>query len=216
MHDDVVARLQNWIIQEIQERDYGVDRPLTVRDLYEQVAPYHAVRSRLQVGLNADYEHALLRLLAAEDGLITVETEDVRERLRRELEEAYPDVAIVRRFPDAPVRISPLSRAASPVAPPPVSDDGMPRQETTTPEPDPPVPTQEEPLAPPVSTEEEPLAPPAGADCSLCGKGLPVGCDVLFCPFCGRDQRLRQCRQCQELVERDWRYCVRCGHETDA
>ena len=53
----------------------------------------------------------------------------------------------------------------------------------------------------------------AGADCAVCGDGLPAGRRVRFCPHCGGDQRLRPCPRCEAVLEREWRYCIRCGHE---
>jgi hypothetical protein len=48
--------------------------------------------------LNADYEHALLRLLAGEGDLARIEPREVRDKLRLELESPNPNVGIFRRL----------------------------------------------------------------------------------------------------------------------
>jgi hypothetical protein len=48
--------------------------------------------------MNADYEHALLRLLAGEGDLARIEPREVRDKLRLELESANPDVGLYRNY----------------------------------------------------------------------------------------------------------------------
>jgi hypothetical protein len=213
MIDEVVDRLQRCIVEELSERGHEPDRPVTVAELYEDIVPYRAVRSRLEVELNADYEHALLRLLAGEGDLLRLDQEDVRQELARELLEPYPTVGIFRKFSTSDVWVR---LTAPPVSPGVRPDDApmgeapepAPRDETPTPVPAPPAAP-----APDPSADRPPVQDRAAdaARCAFCDGALPTTPDARFCPFCGRDQRLRPCPQCDGTLEPGWRYCVRCG-----
>lgn len=155
------------------------------------------------------------------------------ERLARVVSEGIP--APVRRSPGVPSR---PSMPAVPPAPPPAASVVTP---ATPPAPPPPPvpPPAPEPLAgdelpldalrlsmpeldemvarhianppPPVA----PLGPPrrisGGSRCGFCGGILPPGRAVNFCPFCGQNQILTRCPDCQAEVEIGWRHCVNCG-----
>ncbi len=60
-----------------------------------------------------------------------------------------------------------------------------------------------------------PIGPPrrisGGSRCGFCGGSLPPGRAVNFCPFCGQNQVLTRCPDCQAEVEIGWRHCVNCG-----
>jgi hypothetical protein len=128
--DAVVARLHARLVRELRDRRHDPARPLQISDLYEDVVPYRAVRAVLDVELNADYEHALLRLLAGENGLLELESDEVRQVLSSELAQPDPSVSVFRRFGSSLVRVnlppipddvapSPFrSPAAAPVAQP--------------------------------------------------------------------------------------------------
>lgn len=47
--------------------------------------------------------------------------------------------------------------------------------------------------------------------CLHCGAELPPARKVLFCPFCGHDQRMIECRSCGAELENDWKFCISCG-----
>jgi len=47
--------------------------------------------------------------------------------------------------------------------------------------------------------------------CLHCGEELPPARKVLFCPFCGHDQRTIECRSCGAELENDWKFCPSCG-----
>lgn len=64
---------------------------------------------------------------------------------------------------------------------------------------------------PPVAPIEAPRRVSGGSRCGFCGGPLPLGRAVNFCPFCGQNQVLTQCPQCQAEVEIGWRHCVNCG-----
>lgn len=107
MLDPVVARLHGCLVEAVRRR--GVEpwaAPLKVSEIYEELVPYREVRGRLGVDLNADYEHALLRLLAGEGGLLRLEPEAAREELRQEAESPYPFVGSYRKFSASDVWIT--------------------------------------------------------------------------------------------------------------
>lgn len=105
MTDEVVTRLYRALVEELRRRDHPEDQPVTVSELYQTLIPYAAVRSAIGVELNADYEHALLRLLAGERDLLRLEPLTAREELRREVEAPYPFVGLFRKFSGSQVRV---------------------------------------------------------------------------------------------------------------
>lgn len=232
MTDEVVTRLYQCLARELQARGHAAEDALKVSDIYEDLAPYQAVRTALGVDLNADYEHALLRLLAGERGLLRLESEEARDELRGEVEAPYPNVGLFRKFAACDVRVTLLADAAT-------SESHGPRANETV---STPVPLRDQPGAGPdgiplrVGRRGGPMparspAPVhivrdaesgpdsverlthAGVDCVFCEEHLPAGRRVRFCPHCGGDQRLRPCPRCEAVLERGWRYCISCGHE---
>lgn len=265
MNDEVVTRLYRCLVEELRRRGHSEEEPVLVSDLYQDLVPYRAVRSALGVELNADYEHALLRLLAGERDLLRLDPPEARDELRREVETAYPFVGLFRKFSASSVRVS-MSEEPAPIgeAPDPAADReaktspagrqgrseqpeleleparqpggaGAPRAPVSGPRiaakggrrpaAPPPVPARRGgsaplPAAAPVHIHRDAPAPDpterlthAGADCVFCGEDLPTGRRIRFCPYCGGDQRLRPCPRCEAVLEREWRYCISCGHE---
>lgn len=110
MSDVVVDRLRRCLIGALESAGHDSDRPLKVAAIYQDLIPYGAVRSEIGVELNADYEHALLRLLAGEGGMLRVEQAEAREALRKEVDEPYPFVGLYRKFAGCDVRVESLDR----------------------------------------------------------------------------------------------------------
>ncbi|MFW6079856.1 MAG: double zinc ribbon domain-containing protein [Gemmatimonadota bacterium] len=104
--DAVVDKLYRCLVDAVREQrpDAGA-RPVTVAEIYQDLVPYRSVRDALGVGLNADYEHAVLRLLAGVGGHAHIEPPEVCEELRRELDSPNPNVALFREFAACDVRI---------------------------------------------------------------------------------------------------------------
>jgi hypothetical protein len=254
MTDDIVDRLYRAIVDELRGRGHEPARPLKVSELYQTLVPYTAVRSALGVELNADYEYALLRLLAGEKGLLRLEPKQAREELRREVDAPYPSVGAFRKFSasDVWVRLPEPGQQAEPEPEQTSADESasapvMERPASTRS--DPPAPHAASPdsasdslvsgaepvrmrsgggagganAAPargPVKLHKSAPEQPArerlaraGAACVFCSEELPTGRRVRFCPHCGGDQRLQPCPRCQAVLEREWRYCISCGHE---
>ncbi len=96
---DTVARLHRCLVDAIRrDRPDRIGQPITVAQIYQELIPYRAVRAEIGVELIADYEHALLRLLAGEGGYARLEPDEVRETLSRELGSPNPDVTAFRDY----------------------------------------------------------------------------------------------------------------------
>ena len=181
MTDPVVALYQA-LVEELRRRGHSLTRSVTVAELYQDLVPYRKVRSRLGVELNADYEHAMLRLLAGEHDLLRLEPEEAREELRQEASAAYPAVGLFRKFSASRVWV------ATPEAGVAATSESEP---------------------PPPAAAPDTGSRPAHGSCPACGGALP-GRPIRFCPHCGEDQAGR-CPSCGAAVEARWRYCVQCG-----
>lgn len=234
MTDEVVTKLYRALVEELQRRDHPEDEPVTVSELHQTLIPYAAVRSAIGVELNADYEHALLRLLAGERNLLRLEPRTAREELRREVDAPYPVVELYRKFSGSQVwvkrtGVQESSRQKPPAPPAPggaaehgagdgqspriVAEVETPRIRTGGAEPAPERPPIQ--LHPAAKSSAERTVH-ATAACGFCGEDLPAGRRARFCPYCGGDQRLRPCPRCEAVLERDWRHCISCGHEVGA
>jgi len=238
--DDVVSRLHRALVAALHERGHSpAERPVTVAEIYQELVPYRAVRDYLGVELNADYEHALLRLLAGEGDRVRLEPVTAREELRAELEAPDPYVGIYRKFAACDAWVVDLGEDDAPVATARMDVDAIGAAATSgTPPAAPPArPRVEDAHAAVagrgagVSADTVPgaagAAPGIGADpgaarsgatgvaCAFCKETLPQDRTVRFCPFCGMDQRRRPCAGCGEVLEPAWRFCIACGVPVD-
>lgn len=202
---------------------FNASAPVTVAEIYQEIVPYREVRERLGVELNADYEQALLELLAGEGGLLRLEPASAREELRQELRSPNPYVGLYRKFAACDVWIEgpvPAPEQEEEAAPEPAARPSAPATGA------PPVPPATSPAAAPaaaarpepaVTATPRPLAATPstpstpGKGCAFCSKPLPVGRNVRFCPHCGSDQSSHPCAKCGEVLEKGWRYCIACG-----
>lgn len=234
MTNEVVIRLYGALIDALRRRGHPEDEPVRVSELYEDLVPYRAVRAALGVELNADYEHAVLRLLAGEGDLVRIEPDEAREELRREADEPYPAVGLFRKFsasrawvtfpPDdaedhARARVEGAGDSPTDSPPDPPTEEARPGPRPFTE----PVPDAGATAAPTEGstlrlhtepTDPEPGEPAAEGDaCAFCGEALPRDRRVRFCPYCGGDQGLVPCPRCDAILERDWEYCISCGYD---
>ena len=216
----------------LQNRPHAIDQPVTVAEIYQDLIPYRNVRSTLGFALNADYEHALLQLLAGQDGYVTIEPPEAREALRAELQSSNPNVGMFRNYAACDVIVTipteAHERAQSPngslhndvvaqsdwlqqhaleqTAPAESAANGGAAQK---PEPRPHPAAAAKPVAPPQASAAAP------STCAKCSMPLPTGRAARFCPYCGYDQTKRVCRSCKEPLEKDWQFCVSCGTPTE-
>ncbi len=234
MMDDVVERLYQALVDELQRRDHSPRLPVKVAGIYDDLVPYAKVRSLLGVEVKADYEHALLRLLAGEGDRLRLEPEDARDELRREVAAPYPVVDLFRKFSASDVWV--LAWEASEAEPEEgrSADSGDPRAQESAneargpaSEPDgsrsrrtgprlvrdersvKPLPLQVGGAVPrPEPTVDDPV-------CAFCKGVLPAGTTLKFCPQCGESVDLQPCPGCGEAMERGWKYCVHCGRAVE-
>jgi hypothetical protein len=166
-----------------------LEHGFTLSDLEEKLAPYIEARRELAVGSPNGYEHTILRLLSGERGYLGAEVE-LQEACRRALQMPSPAVSIVRTWARSALT---LRRGAFALA------GGEPGAA--------------------MSARVKDGTPHARAvshcGCHFCGGRLPTARDTRFCPHCGLDLTMRQCPACSTELERQWRYCVTCGRQSD-
>lgn len=215
MSDEVVTRLYRALVRQLRRRGHPDTRPVTVAQIYETLVPYSAVRTTIGVELNADYEHALLRLLSGERGLLRLEPDSAREELRREVNTPYPFVGLYRKFSASDVWVA-MPETVAPDSP---HDAGSAQPPTVRlsgggaePALDAPVRLHRSEPVEPDQRDPDRVPAPVHAECTFCSIELPASRRVRFCPHCGADQRLQPCPRCDAVLELEWRYCINCGH----
>jgi hypothetical protein len=197
--DNNITRLHRALVDAIRStRGDDFDQPVTVSEIYQRLLPYRAARAAVGFEMNADYEYALLRLLAGEGDLARLEPSEVRESLRSELDSPNPNVGLYRQYANCDVWVAPATVAR---------DLEEPAEEENMPEPD------DEDVS---VVNQPPAAAPLGSatrqhQCAFCGGELPPGRFVNFCPFCGNDLSQRPCSNCGEILEPMWKFCANCG-----
>ncbi|MGQ0814217.1 MAG: zinc ribbon domain-containing protein [Gemmatimonadota bacterium] len=227
MNETVVAQLHRSLVDAMRRsRPGSLHHPVTVAEIYRDLLPYREARTAIGFDMNADYEHALLRLLAGEGDLARIEPREVRDKLRMELESPNPDVGLFRNYAACDVWVSiddladaaETAEAASSWEDEFLNDDAGAEADIEFEEDDEPQ-TQPvpEPHAPPrfeIAADQTAAQGTVDAEqvaCAFCGAELPDGRPVNFCPFCGSDQSQQPCPSCGEMLEPLWRYCVACG-----
>lgn len=175
-------------------RDPG--RALTIGNLYQEIVPYRLIRSELGFAELAQYEHALLRLLAGEREYLELDRADAAEEFRRELQAPNPILGIYRDYAEVGVQPNPFAvpPRADPTAPPVVA-----------------APAAVRPDLPPAPPPAE--APPAvrPKPCPGCRAALPREPEARFCPFCGTCLVPVPCPDCSAMLAPEWSFCATCG-----
>ncbi|MFQ5690452.1 MAG: zinc ribbon domain-containing protein [Gemmatimonadota bacterium] len=158
------------------------DAAVSIAELQRVLLPYATCREALGYSGKAEYDLAMLRLLAGRDGVRSLKAE-LAEAVERELDAPEPGLEFLERFATFEVKLSP------PVAASPHPDaSGM------------------EPVEGPARDSTA-----SSGRCWRCRERLPPRKEVRFCPFCGEDQTARRCLDCGESLEAPWKYCPRCG-----
>lgn len=104
---DTVDRLYERLADVMQRtRRDAFTAPVTVAEIYQELVPYRLVRGDVGFDMNADYEHALLRLLSGEGDRARLEPAHAREEIARELRSPNPNVSIYREFAGCDVWVS--------------------------------------------------------------------------------------------------------------
>jgi hypothetical protein len=106
--NEVLRRFHRALVREIQASNPELlGSPFSVAEIYQNLVPYRTHRDEIGVEMNADYEHALLRLLAGEEDYLTIESRTARQEIREELKSPNPNTALYRDFAAADVRLNP-------------------------------------------------------------------------------------------------------------
>lgn len=226
---DNVQRLHRALVDAMRRtRGDDFERPITVSQIYQELVPYRVARSSIGFDMNADYEFALLRLLAGDNDLARLEPEEVRTMLRKEADSPNPNVSLFRAYANCDVWITPTQDwTAELVGSEGVEFDFEPEADDSVDDvapieayefvpddsPDPNAsssPPEDLPLPQIISTGP---APGTGSrsHCSFCGGTLPTSRLVNFCPHCGNDLTQQPCSSCGEILEASWKFCVNCG-----
>lgn len=211
-------------------------RPFTVAEIYQDLVPYALYREALGVEMNGDYEHALLRLLAGEEGFLELESDAALQEIRDELQSNNPNTGLYREFAavdarlntalivdeaDAPVASGPdVSAPETPGGETPMDDAGMESETEMQSDEIQQVPlgafATSGPLDPEMVDDDGGNARRAKARsapdvCRWCRESLPERDNLNYCPFCGTDVTLVPCQSCGEALEANWRFCIACG-----
>lgn len=234
-----LERLAAALLSQWRTEGGPVDGPIAVGSILDRTFPYRVARRVLGIDVSEDYEALVLRLIAEEEGLVTVEPADAAEMARGTMAARLPDLDVLQLLrsatltftADAASRLDgvlPL-RPQPPVEPSPWAPSSAPTAAgVETPiTPITPIravvaPADHTAVASPIPPTPPVPAPefvtqvrfdPPAADCWSCAATLPAGRTVKFCPFCGADQREPSCPACGVAVERGWRHCPDCGEK---
>lgn len=103
----ILERFHRALIEEIQtQRPEYLTGPFTVAEIYQNLVPYGSHRDRIGVEMNADYEDALLRLLAGEGGFLVLESVPALRDIQAELDTSNPNTGLYREFAAVDVRLN--------------------------------------------------------------------------------------------------------------
>ena len=104
----VLGRFHRALVREIRTKNPElIHAPFTVAEIYQDLVPYRTHRDEIGVEMNADYEHALLRLLSGEGDYLSIESTTARQELRDELASPTPNTGLYRDFAAADVHLNP-------------------------------------------------------------------------------------------------------------
>ncbi len=218
------------LLRRLGEEGMSGTAGIAVAELHRRLIPYPSARESLGFTTKAEYDVALLRLLADET-LVALDERGLRESVRRELASPEPGLGLLHRFAASELRLvgaegsGPAAGLPSPSRSPAQIDLETERRATDrvpglddlelVPEPAGPRASTlpDAPAGPdPEAAAARPSGAPSGAaTCRDCRKPLPGREGARFCPHCGADQSRRSCAACGADVERGWRYCAMCG-----
>lgn len=210
------SALKDFLTRRLSEEGVSIQSPIAVAELYRRLVPYAICRDALGLATKAEYDIALLRLLA-DNGSLDVEERALREAVTRELGSPEPGLAILQRFAASEVRLvasddvparAPVAASAESAGPPPFSYETERLDQDRIPGMD----DQEFVPEPPATDDSQVPAGTVLTDaCVTCSNPLPRREGLRYCPACGADQHRWPCGSCGAMVERGWRFCAMCG-----
>lgn len=106
---DALDRTFRHLLQTIQARYPAyLTQPFEVAELYQNILPYRHHRRELGLETNQDYELVLLQLLSGARDYLVV-SDEMRDRLARELASPNPDPGVFREYSTAQIALSPAA-----------------------------------------------------------------------------------------------------------
>lgn len=197
-------------------------RPIDVGEILDRFVPYRALR-RDGIDTNDDYLHAVMRLVAGERDLVFAD-DLMQDDLRNELASPSPDLALLRTYLNAKLRLSgeavqrvlggDIEIDLSPTVDTPPETAGVTAQDAAVLAASAVAAQAAAPGAEPASAPRVSTAAPvdtAGPSCPYCAQDLPTGRVCRYCPNCGINLRIRRCPGCSAEIESEWKFCVTCG-----
>jgi len=210
------SSLKDLLARRLGEEGVPIGSPIAVAELYRRLVPYSICRDALGLATKAEYDMALLQLLA-DDGSLDVHEPALREAVSRELASPEPGLAILQRFAASEVQLAgfehvpvptPGITAAASAGPPPISYEterlaqdrisGLDDMEFV---PEPQV----------IDDVKGPVSDVTSDVCIRCSVPLPRRDGLRYCPACGADQHRWPCGSCGATIERGWKFCAMCG-----
>ena len=205
-----------------------LDRPLEVGEIIDRLAPYGAARRDGKIDSHDDYQHLVMRLVAGERDLVFAD-DLMQDDLRAELASPNPDLAVLRTYRNASIRLSTggmqqvlAGDTTIDLTPPtPIKPGAAVRASK-------PVPASDLSAEPSSGAIVEPatMARDNSAlfeafggtgtgtgGCPYCAQPLPDGRTVKFCPSCGQNLLVKRCPGCSAEIEQGWKFCVTCGRK---
>lgn len=205
-----------------------LDRPLEVGEIIDRLAPYGAARRDGKIETHDDYQHLVMRLVAGERDLVFAD-DLMQDDLRAELASPNPDLAVLRTYRNASIRLSTggmqqvlAGDTTIDLTPPTPIKPGLAVRASK------PVPAVD-PISEPssgASAEPATMARDNHAlfeafggtgtgtgGCPYCAQPLPDGRTVKFCPSCGQNLLVKRCPGCSAEIEQGWKFCVTCGRK---
>lgn len=199
MSDGLFALLR----RRMTDERLGPGDTVGVAELHKRLLPYHTCRDSLGFATKAEYDVALLRLLA-DEGRVAVSEPALREAVRAEIRQPEPGLAFLHRFAASEIRVK---------ATPEPADAGTAAAANDAAEA--PDAAHAAPGTAAGASAIRPAAAVAAADCRRCATPLPPVEGVRFCPACGADQLAPTCAECGAEIVEGWRYCAFCGKLQD-
>lgn len=201
------------------ERGYVFADDLMQDDLASELASPNpdlaAYRAYLNAKVTLAQEHARMAMTHLGDELVGELADKLADKLADELVgelagELAGTPATGASEPE-PLPTQPIAVAIAPAPEAPADAPRKPRAKATSATPRVVVPTKPDPAPRPLHPDSEMRPQEARPGCRYCGKGLPEGREIVFCPSCGQNLRVRQCAACSAELEPEWKFCVTCG-----
>ncbi len=210
-----------------------LDRPLELGEILDRLAPYSAARRDGKIETHDDYQHLVMRLVAGERDLVFAD-DLMQDDLRAELASPNPDLAVLRTYLNAKVRLSTGAiqqvlagdtaidlTPPTPMKPGPAVRASKPVSAVTAAAREPGAEAPSGPIAEPMTMPRDNSAlfealggnGTGSGGCPYCAQPLPEGRTVKFCPCCGQNLLVKRCPGCSAEIEQGWKFCVTCGRK---